>query len=191
MEEAAFFVFRLAAHVDAERAVEPLVGVRDDHAEECVAAAQVARRASMSASGHGARWRSSTESAMQRLIGVQARVVRCAECSVFSWQMGSMTSSAMTNIVFVNARNALERVHAAATMAAPRQVGGFAGDHAGHRAAPWRLRVPRSPLPSARAAARAGEKFGRHACLVHEQLEPLHLVVAACRCGCRSTAAVK
>ena len=38
---AALFVFRLTAYVDAQGAIEPLVGGGEDHAEESVASAQV------------------------------------------------------------------------------------------------------------------------------------------------------
>ena len=104
MEEAALFVFRLAAHVDAERAVEPLVGFRNNHAEECVAAVQVAGVVDelfghgVGCGAHGKR--------KQRFIRMQARVVRVQ--GIFL-QLANGLDDLVRNDeqVFVNARNAL------------------------------------------------------------------------------------
>ena len=74
MEVPTLLVLRLTADVDAECAVELLVGGAQDHAEERIAAAQLIGCVHqllgnrIGSAGHG--------KGQQRLIGMQARVLR-------------------------------------------------------------------------------------------------------------------
>ena len=121
----------------------------------------------------------------QRLVGVQARVRRCAGSRVFRWQMGSMAASLMTSSLAVHSGHALERVHDAATEAAPSRRGSLAGDHACRRAAPWRRPGrPWSPPSATRPSARASSSC-RHAGLVHQKLQAAPPGPRPRRCGAR------
>ena len=71
---AALLVFRLAAYIDAQGAIEPLVGGGEDHAEESVASAQVVHVVEELLGervGRGAH-----REREKRLVRVQARVLR-------------------------------------------------------------------------------------------------------------------
>ena len=169
---AVLLVFRFAADVDAEGAVELLVGFGDDHREEGVAAAQ--QLGAVDELG-GERVGGRADGQRQkRLVRVQARVARVQV-------LGLEVADGLDHLVgddvdVLDARHALEGVHQQRRGGA-EQVGRLArhdravGEHHGARGAAGRLLLEQ-------CGAAGGGVVGVDAGLVHHQLQLAEAILA-------------